>query len=119
MPDTLAEDQTLADRLVNYGDAVVALAFIISSGLGLAAADPDIRASFTDVRAGMIIGNIILGVVFSLLLLVLRRWEQDLRVDSLTSDKFRQYSLRLHLARHAVVWLTVIQTVVVMLVIDL
>ena len=66
------EDRHLADRLVNYSDAVVALAFLVSSGLGLAVADPDTRDSVTGVAGGMMIGNAILGVIFSGLLMVMR-----------------------------------------------
>ena len=115
MQDT--ERRTLADRLVNYSDAIVALAFLISSGLGLAAADPDIRDSFIGVTTGMMIGNIIMGMLFSALLVVLRRWELDLRDVEALPGKVRKYSRYIYIARHVVVWLTVVQTVVIMLVI--
>ncbi len=113
-----AEELVLADRLVNYSDAIAALAFIISSGLGLAAADPDTRISFTDVTTGMIIGNIIMGLLFSALLVVLRRWELELRDVDILHQKVRKYSRYIYIARHVVVWLTVGQTAGIMLVID-
>jgi hypothetical protein len=108
-------DQAFADRLVSYSDAVVALAFIVSSGLGLAIADPDTRATITDVASGMIIGNAILGAIFSVLLTILRRWELDLRADTFATDKYKLYSHRIYLARHVVIWLSVTQTVMIML----
>ncbi len=111
-----SEDQVLADRLLNYSDAIVALAFLVSSGLGLAIADPDTRASISDITGGMIIGNAILGVAFSILLLTLRRWELDLRAGWFVSDKYSRYSHRIYLARYGVVWLSVTQTVTTMLV---
>jgi hypothetical protein len=111
----ITEDQALADRLVNYSDAVVALAFIVSSGLGLAIADPDTRDTIADVAGGMILGNAVLGVVYSALLIVLRRWEFDLRTDLPVSDKFLRYSFRIYLARHVIVWLSIGQTVAIML----
>ena len=109
-----SEDRTLADRLVNYSDAVVALAFLVSSGLGLAVAEPDTRGSFAEVTGGMILGYVVLGVIFSALLIILRRWELDLRIGSHATGKFRRYSRYLYLARHTVVWLTVVQTIIIM-----
>lgn len=40
-----SEARMLADRTVNYSDALVAIVFIGASGLGIAVADPDTRAS--------------------------------------------------------------------------
>ena len=85
-----SEERALADRLVNYSDAVVALAFLVSSGLGLAAADPDTRDSLESVVIGMMIGVAILGLIFSSLLVLLRRWEQDLRSESVATEKSRR-----------------------------
>ena len=113
-----AEELVLADRLVNYSDAIVALAFLISSGLGLASADPDTRLSFTDVTTAMIVGNIIMGILFSALLAVLRRWELNLRDVDALHRKVRKYSRYIYIARHVVVWLTVGQTAGIMLLIN-
>ena len=109
------EEYALADRIVGYSDAIVALAFIVSSGLGLAIADPDTRTTITDVAAGMIIGNVFLGVLFSFLVATLRRWELDLRLGSTVTEKFARYSRRIYLARHVVIWVSVSQTVAIML----
>jgi hypothetical protein len=110
-----SEDRAFADRLLNYSDAIVALAFIVSSGLGLAIADPDTRGTIADVAIGMTIGNIILGGVFSTFLVILRRWEWDLREGAALTDKYRKYSQRIYIARHGVIWLSVTQTVTTML----
>lgn len=48
-----SDDYILADRLVNYSDAIVTLSFLVSSGLGLAIADPDTRITITDVALGI------------------------------------------------------------------
>jgi hypothetical protein len=109
-----SEDRHLADRLVNYSDAIVALAFLASSGLGLAVADPDTRHSVTAVAGGMMLGNAILGVIFSGLLMVLRRWEMDLRSEAVLTEKVQKYSQYIYIARHSMVWLTVSQTVAIM-----
>ncbi len=108
-------EQALADHIVSYSDAIVALAFIVSSGLGLAIADPDTRVTITEVAGGMLIGNAVLGVLFSSLLVVLRRWELDLRSDYFVTEKYHRYSRRIYIARHVVIWLSVTQTVATML----
>ncbi|MFK7975348.1 MAG: hypothetical protein AB8C02_04390 [Halioglobus sp.] len=108
------EDRALADRLVNYVDAIVAVAFLASSGIGLALADPDTRESLESVAFGIIIGNALLGVVFSFIVAVLRRWELDLRQGVTHSAKYIRYSRRMYLAKHAVIWISIVQTVVIL-----
>ena len=78
----------LADRLVNYADAVVAVAFLGFSGIGLAIADPDTRSSLEHVTHWIIAFNGLLGIVFSLLIRVLRGWEQDLRENLLPTTQY-------------------------------
>lgn len=112
------EDRAFADRLVNYVDAIVAVAFLASSGIGLAIADPDTRASLEHVAFGIIVGNALLGVVFSLLLAVLRRWELDLREGATLSEKYRRYSSRMYVAKHAVIWLSITQTGLIMIAVN-
>lgn len=62
----------------------------------------------------MAIGNFVLGIVFAALLIVLRRWELDLRRDLALSEKVQKYSRYIYLARHTVIWLTVAQTIAIM-----
>ena len=57
------EAQALADRCVNYSDALVALVFIGASGLGIALADPDTRSSMNLITSWMIGANIGLGAI--------------------------------------------------------
>lgn len=110
------EDRALADRLVNYVDAIVAVAFLASSGIGLALADPDTRESLEQVAIGIIVSNALLGVVFTCILAVLRRWELDLREGATLSQKYIRYSRRLYIAKHAVIWISIAQTVAILLV---
>jgi hypothetical protein len=109
------EDHALADRLVNYSDAMVTLAFIISSGLGFAIADPDTLRTIAGAAVGIVIGNAFLGVLFSTLLVILRHWELELRADLVLSEKYKQYTGRINIARHVVIWLSITQTVAVLL----
>lgn len=113
--DHSKEDCALADRLVNYVDAIVAVAFLASSGIGLALADPDTRETLESVALGIIIANALLGVVFSLILTVLRRWELDLRTAVPLSKKYERYSKRMYIAKHAVIWLSIAQTVAILI----
>lgn len=113
--DSVAHDSALADRLVNYVDAIVAVAFLTSSGIGLALADADSRDALESVALGIIIGNALLGVTFTVILTVLRRWELDLRKGTTLSQKYIRYSRRMYLAKHAVIWLSVAQTVAILI----
>ncbi len=104
-----AESRALADRIVNYSDAIAAIVFLGASGLGIAVADPETRSSINLISGWMIVGNIFIGVVFSYLLVVLRRWELDLRGTGSKDSNVRRYSHYFYLARHGVVWISVTQ----------
>ncbi len=108
------QDRALADRLVNYADAIVAVSFVGVSGLGIAVADPDTRESVARGAVWVAAANVIVGVVASGLLHLLRRWELDLRASAALSPKGARYSRRLHGARYVVVWFAVAQSVVFM-----
>ena len=111
----LPESRALADRVVNYSDALVAIVFVGASGLGIAVADPETRSSMNLITPWMIGGNVILGVLISTLLIVLRRWELDLRLDVPTTIKIQRYSQYFYRARHVVIWLSVAQITIVLL----
>lgn len=105
------EHRALADRLVSYADAIVAVSFLGTSGLGIAIADPDTRTSIARAWAEVAIFNLVLPAVITLILLMLRRWEQDLRAELDESPKAARYSLRLHWARLFLVWFASLQIV--------
>lgn len=109
---TRSEGRALADRIVNYSDALVAVVFLGVSGLSIALADPDIRSSINAVSNWIIGGNIGMGFLVSALLVTLRIWELDLRVDFPTPGKVRRYSRYFYVARHTIVWLSVVQIVI-------
>jgi len=107
-------DQSLADRLVGYSDAVVAVAFVGMSGLSLALADPDVRCSMANgAILPVSVANVAFACFMSLVLLTLRRWELDLRSGALSS-KASRYSVRLHTARISVVWLSAMGSIAVL-----
>jgi len=115
--DRSEQDRALADRLVNYADAMVAVSFVGVSGLGIAVADPDTRTSVARGALWVAAGNAVVAIVVSVLLQLLRRWELDLRVAAPPSEKAARYSRKLHGARFAIVWLAVAQSILLMWVI--
>ncbi len=108
------QDRALADRLLNYADAIVAVSFVGVSGLGIAVADPDTRESVARGAVWVAVANVAVGVVASGLLHLLRRWELDLRASVPLSAKGARYSRRLHGARYVVVWFAVAQSILFM-----
>lgn len=111
-----AEIRTLADRLVNYSDALVGVMIVGASGLAIALADPDIRSSLSfGAFLGIIVGNVLMGIGVSLLLRLLRRWELDLTSDLPTNPKIQRYSRLFYLGRHVVVWFCILQNSAVLL----
>ena len=69
-----------ADRLLSYADALAALAFISVSGLGIAAADPEIRCSLALVSLPIAVSNFVFAILATLIILKLRSWESELRL---------------------------------------
>ena len=110
-----SESRALADRIVNYSDALAAIVFLGASGLGIAMADPDTRASVNLISSWMIAGNAFLGMLLSFLLILLRRWELELRGEAPASSNVRRYSHYFYLARHCVVWIAVAQIAIIVL----
>ena len=101
------EDRALADRLVNYADALAAVSFVGMSGLTIALADPEVRCSISQgalIPVSLI--NVVSASAVTLILVILRRWERDLRSASPVSPKAARISGRLHVARFVVVWLS-------------
>jgi hypothetical protein len=113
-PDRQPET-ALADRLISYADAIVALGVVGVSGLGLAVADPEIRTDIARAADWMILSNILSGAVISGLLTLLRSWELDLRSGAPVPAKVQKYSRRLHIARIGVIWLAAVQAAALML----
>lgn len=105
------EDHDLANRLVNYSDALVAVAFVGMSAAGVALGDPDIRCEFSRAPVAIGISNIAMGVLFSAALVLLRKWELSLRQGEEASTRALRYESILSLARHVILWFSIITTV--------
>jgi hypothetical protein len=103
------EERALADRLVNYADALAAVAFVGASGLTIALADPDVRCSITQgAYLPVTLGNAFSATFVTAVLIVLRRWENDLRASRPLSQKVSRYSGRIYVARFFAVWVSAI-----------
>jgi hypothetical protein len=103
-----------ADRLLSYADALAALSFISVSGLGIAAADPEIRCSLALVPLRIAVSNIIFAVIATAIILKLRVWEGELRLASDLSERALAIARHLHTARLAIVWLSTVLAVLVL-----
>jgi hypothetical protein len=93
-----------ADRLLSYSDALVALSFVGVSGLGIAAADPDIRCSLALVPLRIAASNIVFAAIATAIILKLRVWESELRLGSDFSERALEMARHLHFARLVIIW---------------
>ena len=109
--DRKSAETALADRIINYSDALVAVAFLGASGLGIAVADPDIRCSVANAVPEIIGFNVINAIVLSGLVLWLRKWEIDLRGESLSRGKVAKYVRWLHVARLVIIWTSFLMSI--------
>lgn len=107
-----SEESALADRLLNYSDALVAVAFLGVSGLGIAIADPDVRCTIARAAGQITFAIFVNALVFSAVIVLLRRWENDLRSAAPATGKVARYGRWIHLARLIVVWLSLLLSVV-------
>ena len=114
MPEDSDQTRALADRLLTYADALVAVAFVGTSGLGLAVADPSIREVIARVADWVIVSNLVLGGLLSGLIHLFRRWELELRASLPPATKARRFSRYLYWGRLGVIWVAVGQSVGIM-----
>ena len=103
-----SDEAALADRLVNYSDALVAVSFLGVSGIGIAIADPDIRCTIAEGAYHIVAGNLANGVIFTTLILLFRRWEVVLRGEDPPSETVIRYMGWLHVGRLVILWTSVI-----------
>ena len=103
-----------ADRLLSYADALAALSFLSVSGLGIAAADPEIRCSLALVPFRIAVSNIIFAGIATAIILKLRAWESELRLGSDLSERALAIARHLHLARLAIIWGSTLLAVLVL-----
>lgn len=98
-----SDDLILANRMVSYADAIVAVAFLGVSGIGVVIADPDTRCVMAGATGEIAIGTLLNGVLFLAIVAGLRRAELDLRAGHERSAKVTRYGRMLHVARYVVI----------------
>ena len=99
--------EMLADRLVNYADAVAAFSVVNSSAFLLALTETEIRCTLAYVDWVVFIGQIAVGLGFTVAIVVLRRVEQRLRASEAPAPADIQRLLgRFFVVRIGVVWLS-------------
>lgn len=74
--------ETLADRIVNYCDAVVAFSVVNAFAFVIALGEPDIRCSMAEIWTFCALANLVFATTSTGVLLALRRFENVLRVGT-------------------------------------
>lgn len=104
--------ETLADRLVNYADAVAAFAVVNSLAFLLALTETEVRCSLSHLLWLVVAGQIIVGLAMTGAVVALRRVELRLRaLDAPTAVDIQKLLRNFFFVRIAVVWLSVAVTV--------
>ena len=98
------DDRALADRLVTYADASVAVFFLGAAGVSNAIMGADTHCSLVNGFRSVSVGLLIFASIISFILITLRRWQLDLLAVTRGSKKSETYSRRLHVVRLVIVW---------------
>ena len=101
------QNETLADRLVNYSDGLVAAAFVFMGGIGAAIGDPETRCELADAAPKVIATILFSGAAILFALFWLRSWSARLRDGVEISDAAALVSRRLDFVRSILVVLFV------------
>jgi hypothetical protein len=104
--------EALADRLVNYADAVAAFAVVNSLAFLVALTETEVRCSLIAVHTGVLVGQTLMGLAFTFAVVALRRVELRLRTAAAPAPADIQKLLRgFFVVRIGVVWLSVALTI--------
>jgi len=101
-----AEDRAMMDRLTKYADTIVTASVVGAVGLSFGLADADIRPSLLRGQAVTLASAVLLGITFSAVIVLLRRWEIALKSDIPEDARSLRYGRYLHIARLAIVGLS-------------
>ncbi|MGI9591136.1 MAG: hypothetical protein ACR2P8_07195 [Myxococcota bacterium] len=99
--------EAIADRLVNYSDAIVAFSVVNSLAFLIALTERDVRCSIAPIQLTFWTGFILFPTVLTAGLFVCRYAERRLRDASGDDDPRAARALRyFHFARIGIVWTT-------------
>ena len=79
-------NETLADRLNNYSDGLVAATFVFMTGIGAAVGDTDIRCELAEAAPKMIVFVALAAATVLYSLRWLRQWSARLRANFTISE---------------------------------
>lgn len=83
--------EVLADRLVNYADALAAFSVVNAIGFLVALSETDVRCSLADTRNFVIGGQIASSIIVALAVVLLRRSELKVRASTQLSSDIAGY----------------------------
>lgn len=104
--------EAIADRLVNYSDAVVAFSVVNSLAFLIALTERDVRCSFVEIQPTFWITYFLFFAIMTAALVGCRRAELRLRNGPPPQDPDAARALRyFHVARIGVIWATALACV--------
>ena len=97
----------LADRIINYSDALAAFSLVNALAFIVTLAEPEIRCSIVRITEAVIATNVIMAGLLTAGLIGLRRFELSLRADvpeSERDDRVERFWRVVHALRIVLVW---------------
>jgi hypothetical protein len=100
------ERTALADRFVNYADAASVFPLVQAVAFSLTLSETDIRCSVAEIWELVILGNMFFAVIVTVAVVVFRRAELALRIDTTLDTLVSKYLKRLQIGRYVLIWLS-------------
>jgi hypothetical protein len=97
--------EAIADRLVNYADAITAFSAVNSLAFLVTLSDPEVRCSLAHVPCIVVGGQLSFSVAISLAVVVLRKLEVAARIPTLVAPEVDRFLRGFFIARLAVIGL--------------
>ena len=99
--------ETIADRLVNYGDAIAAFSFVNSLAFLLALTETEVRCSLVDVASFVYIGLMAYAGILTIAVVGCRRVENRFRAaDEPLAEDIQSLLRAFFVVRIVVIWLS-------------
>jgi len=102
----------LADRIINYCDALAAFSLVNAFAFVVTLADPDIRCSIAAIAGMVMTANIVIPILITAGLVGLRRLEQSLRSEEEADPEVERFWRRAQLVRLSLVWIVALGVIV-------
>jgi hypothetical protein len=94
----------LADRIINYCDAVAAFSLVNALAFVVTLAEPDIRCSMAAIAGPVIAGHFLISACLTGLLVWLRGFERSLRPDAGNDERVQTFWRYAQRVRIGLVW---------------